>query len=425
MRLHGCMFAAGALMLLTSTSAVAQKIPSPLDRDAVVSLALERNPTIRATHERASAVERRADAEGKLPSPSVEVQVWQLPFSNTQGMVMAGVRQTFPALGLALAARASAVRADARVVEVESTNVGRDVRRKAAHAFADYYEATERVRLHQTHIDLDQKILAAAQARAQTSGSLTDVTQAEVELAMVTVEHHEAMVKRDGARAEINALLVRRIDDPLPEPVAATPTVPAWTVARIVEEAQRLRPEVAVALAASDADEARRSAAKSEWLAPTLSVEALYFAPVGPTTTSGGGFAVSLDLPWLWGERKARFDAARLDANASRSKVEGMRVDVAAEVSTAWRDAVAAALRVRSYDDLVLPATHKALDAAFAGYTTARTDLPTLLFASRSVVESEVARLVALTTLEHALAELDAVAGFQVPREPLAQWRTP
>ncbi len=425
MRLRCCTLAATVLVLANARSAIAQEIPRRLDRDTVIALALDRNPTIRATHERANAAERRADAEGKLPSPELEVQVWQLPFSSTQGMVMAGVRQSFPALGLALSPRASAVRAEARAIDVESGSVARDVRRRAAHAFADYFEASERVRLHATHVELDQKILEATQARTEAGRPLSDVTQAEVELAMVTVEHHEAKLKRDGARAEINALLLQPIDAALPEPVAATPMAPAWSLARIVEEAERRRPEIALAAASAEAGDARSSAAKAEWLAPTLSVAALYFAPVGPTTTSGGGFSVSLDLPWLWGERKARFDAAKLDASASHHRVDGMRVDVAAEVGTAWRDAVAAALRVRSYDELVLPASHKALDAAFAGYATARTDLPALLFASRSVIESEVARLVAATGLEHALAELDAAAGFAVPRVPLADWRMP
>ncbi len=420
-----CTLAAGALVLFASPRAIAQEIPAPLDRDAVVSLALARNPTIRATQERASAVERRADAEGKLPSPELEVQVWQLPFTSTQGMLMAGVRQSFPAMGLALGARADAVRAEARGVKLESSNVERDLRKRAAHAFTDYYEANERVRLHGTHVELAQRILAAARARAEVGGPLSDVTQADVELATMTVEHEESRVRRQGARAEINALLVRGAEAALPNPVAAAPAAPAWSITRIVEEAQSRRPEVAMARAAAEVEDARSSVAKREWLAPTITVGALYFAPVGPTNISGAGATLTVELPWLWGERKARFDAARLEASASRTRVEGTRVDVAGEVSLAWRDAVAAALRVKSYDELVLPATHKALDVAFASYTTAKTDLPVLLLATRSLVDAELARLVAATTLEHALVDLDAAAGFTVPREPLAQWRMP
>ncbi len=135
-----------------------------------MSLAVERNPTIRATQERASAIERRADAEGKLPSPELEVQIWQLPFTSTQGMLMAGVRQSFPAMGLALGARADAVRAEARAVKLETSNVERDLRKRAAHAFVDYYEATERMRLHGTHIDLAQRIVAAARAKTEAGG---------------------------------------------------------------------------------------------------------------------------------------------------------------------------------------------------------------------------------------------------------------
>ena len=44
-------------------------------------------------------------------------------------------------------------------------------------------------------------------------------------------------------------------------------------------EARERRPEVAAFRAQADADEARRVAAKREWIVPTVSVAALYFAP--------------------------------------------------------------------------------------------------------------------------------------------------
>jgi len=425
MRFRRRMLAVVAAVLCVSTSAAAQELPSPLDRDAVIALAIERNPTIHAAHDRARAADRRADADGTLPSPELDLQVWQLPFSNQQGMVMAGVQQRFPALGSALGQRAAAGHAEARAIELGSSDAERAVRRRAAHAFTDYFEASARVELHAAHIELGKRILAAAQARAQAGGPLTDAAQAEVELATMVVEHQEARVRRQGARAEIDALLLRPADAPIPDPATPAPVAPAWGIAQIVEEASKRRPEVAIARAEADADEARRIAAKREWLVPSVSLGALYFAPVGMTDQHGVGFSASIELPWLWGEKKARSDAARFDASASLTRFEGSRVQVAAEIASAYRDAAAAALRVRSYDEQVLPASRKALDVALAGYTTARTDLPTLLLASRAVVDSELARVVAAAALEHALAELDGTAGFPIPRKPLSQWSPP
>ncbi len=80
---------------------------------------------------------------------------------------------------------------------------------------------------------------------------------------------------------------------------------------------------------------------------------------------------------------------------------------------------------MKSYDELVLPATHRALDVAFASLHDGEDGLADLLLATRSLVDAELARLVAATTLEHALVDLDAAAGFAVPREPLTQWRMP
>lgn len=421
-----CVFV-GCLALSIHANAAAQELllPSPLERDTVIALAVERNPNVRATKERARAADRRADAEGKLPSPEAGLEVWQIPFSDRQGMVMVSLRQRFPALGISLGSRSDALRADARAIDVQASDTEREIRRRAAHAFADYFEAAERVHLHAAHIDLGNRIVAASRARAESGGSIADVAQAEVDLAMIKVEHQEARVRREGARVELDALLVRPIDAALPDPIVPPATAPAWTVARIVDEARSRRPEIDLARARADADEARRSAAKREWIVPSLSLGALYFAPVGPTNQNGVGVSVALEIPWLWGAAKAYSDAAALDAEASKVRIDGTRIDVAAEVAGAYREAAAASLRVRSYDELVIPASKKALDIAFAGYASSRTDLPILLLASRAVVDAELARLVSAAALEHALAELDAAAGFAVPRQPLSQWSMP
>src|SRR5512136_2457799 len=122
MRFRRRMLAVVAAVLSISTGAAAQELPSPLDRDAVIALAIERNPTIHASHDRARAADRRADADGTLPSPELDLQVWQLPFSDKQGMVMAGVQQRFPALGSALGQRAAAGYAEARAIELGSSD---------------------------------------------------------------------------------------------------------------------------------------------------------------------------------------------------------------------------------------------------------------------------------------------------------------
>lgn len=426
MRFVGHWTSATVLAVLTlGTSAVAQEIPSPLDRDTVVALAIERNPTIRAAHERALAAHRRADAEGTLPSPQIDLQVWQIPFSSAQGMLMAGVEQRFPALGSALGARAAAGHAEARAMDLASSDAERSIRRRAAHAFTDYAEANARMNVHAEHIELAKRIVAAAHARAEAGGPIADPAQADVELAMVTVDHDEARVKRRGAAAEIDALLLRPDDAPVPTPVIPAPVAPTWSLTQIIDEASKRRPEVAMARAEADADEARRVAAKREWLVPSLALGAFYFAPVGSSTQSGVGFSVSVEIPWLWGDKKAMADAAKLDASAALTRIAGTRVDTSAEIASAYREATAAALRVLLYDDQVVPASRRALDLVFAGYAAAKTELPSLLIAERALVDAELARVAAAAALEHALADLDAAAGFPVPRQPLAQWRQP
>ena len=55
----------------------------------------------------------------------------------------------------------------------------------------------------------------------------------------------------------------------------------------------------------------------------------------------------------------------------------------------------------------------------WAGYESSRTDILTLLTVRRSVVDLENDIIMARASLDHALAELDAAVGAEVPRRPL------
>jgi outer membrane protein TolC len=66
-----------------------------------------------------------------------------------------------------------------------------------------------------------------------------------------------------------------------------------------------------------------------------------------------------------------------------------------------------------------LPASKRSFEAVWGGYETARTDMLTLLMARRAVVDIESDMIVARASLDHALAELDATVGSEVPRRPL------
>ena len=82
----------------------ADDLPSPLTRDAVLRHAVEHHPSVLAARARSEATDKQADGEGKLPSPELGLDIWQVPLKrpyaiDQAGMFMVSLRQRFPSIG--------------------------------------------------------------------------------------------------------------------------------------------------------------------------------------------------------------------------------------------------------------------------------------------------------------------------------------
>src|SRR5580658_7048022 len=398
-------------------------LAGPLDRGTLVRLVVTRNPAVRAASQRARATETTADGEGRLPPPQVMGQVWQVPlarpyaFGDSQ-MIMVGVGQSFPAPG-SLGAREAARRQEARVDEATAAERSRQVARDAEHAFADYAEAAARHGIHADHQDVARHVLSVAQGRQAAGSALTEVTLAEVELARVQADLMTDAALVESARARINALLGRSPAAPLGPPVDGEPQVPAWTQEVILAAARTSRPELRAAGARQEAKKLELRAVEREATWPSFSLGVSYFAPTTIVPFNGYGVNASMSLPWFWGAAGRRRDAQEQYVTAATTEIEGVRVQIDADVVTAESNVRAAALRLQVQRERVLPATKRAFSLAWGGYESGRTDLLTLLAARRSVVDAEHDVVMSRALLDHALADLDAAVGVPVPRRLL------
>jgi outer membrane protein TolC len=422
--LRGVAVASACVALFASTRAAADEPTSgPIDRLTIVRAAVAGHPGVHAAQQRARATLLTASSAGRLPPPEVMLQIWQVPIAKPYaladaGMVMVGLGQTFPAPG----ARGARERAGEQMAAAEralATDRMRLVQRDAEHAFADYVEATARHSIHIEHRTIAERALGLARARHAGGASLTDVTQAEVELARVDADVIGDRTRMIGARARLNALLARDPLAPLGPPSASEPEIAAWDLPTSIAKAQESRPELQAASATREARTEEARAAEREAALPSFSVAALYFAPVGPMPAHGYGANASMSLPWIWGEAGARREATKEQAEAARSEARGASIPVKAEVAMADANMRAAALRLQALRDRALPASKRSFEAVWAGYESGRTDVLTLLLARRSVVDVESEIVVARATLDHSLAELEASVGVEVPRRPL------
>ena len=417
-----------ATLVVSTTAALARAEDSlssstPVDRTTVSSMALRTNPAVRAAEQRAGAALLAAGAEGHLPPPEAMVQVWQIPIEKPYAidraqMIMVGVAQTFPAPG-SRGARERAGEHAANAERAMGSDRARAIRRDAEHAFADYVEATSHHRVHLEHRTIATRALALALARHRAGATLSDVAQAEVELARIDSDVVTDRTRIEGARARLNVLLSRDVSAALGPPAIADAETSAWDVQTALAKAREVRPELRAADATRESRREQAHAAAQEAKLPSFSVAALYFAPVSNLPQHGYGMNASMSLPWLWGEASSRRDARQAEATAAATDARAARVGVDADVATADANVRAGALRLQALRDRALPASRRALDVVWAGYESSRTDILTLLSVRRSVVDLENDIIMARASLDHALAELDAAVGVEVPRRPL------
>lgn len=424
---------AGALFLtcVLATTRDASAAENEVSRASLVAAALRVHPAIKASEARAVARRRVADAEGSLPPPEVMTQIWQVPLAKPYAigdaqMIMIGVGQTFPAIG-ARAARQRAGELDATAEQAMTADRARQIRREVDHAFADYVEATSRHRIHLVHQTVAKRTAAVASARHAAGGSLLDRAQADVEIARIEADVVTDGTRVDAARGRLNVLTGRDATAPLGPPENANSDLShdasvettAWDAGAALSKARENRPELRAADALAGARREEAKAAKNEALIPSFSVAALYFAPTSPLPQHGYGMNASVTLPWLWGEASSKRDASQQSVVAAAKDASAARIPVEAEVVAQEANVRAATLRFVTLRDLALPASQRAFDVAWSGYESNRTDLMNVLTARRAVVDVESEMIAARATLDHALADLDAAVGIEVPRRKL------
>jgi len=417
-----------AMAALLLVALLAQSPPEPLEGplrlEQVTRLALERNPALRAASLRVDSLRRQADADALLPAPELMAEAWQVPFAKPWSlydaqMLSLSLKQTFPSFG-ANTARAESRQRAADAEAARRSLLELELGREVGHAFVDLQEATARHAIRTRHEAIAGRIVAAAQARASSGGKLEETLFGERDRARLQADVVAEGAGVTRAKYRLNALLGRPADAKLgaPEPTPVQ-TLAAGAVDRLLAGAVARRPEQAEVAARRASESAALTAMRREATVPGVSVALGYYAPTALMPAHGFGLSLGVELPWLWGGRRAAADAQALQLQAVEADASAIEYRVGVDVVTAVATARAAADRWRSLHDVALPAAQRAFEGAFASYRSGSGDALDLLGAERAVVELEVELVAARAMLDHALIDLDASLAQKAPREVL------
>lgn len=390
-----------------------------LERDGFVRGVLERNPTLEAARQGLRAAEARARQAGAFEEPLLELGIAPLSVAPSRAPlgVEVGISQRLPWFGKrALEREATAAEADAAKSDYEA--VERELGLTAVLLYDDYFVAARSLAINAEHVALLRVMHDSAVAQFGAGrGSAQDALQAEVEL---THMEHDAVVltsERDVTLAQMNELLHRAPDLPLPPPPEEL-TLPAdpdegsdasFAVAR--------RPDVVAAEQRARAEQARAERAERDAY-PDVTLSTSYNS-MWDMPQHRWMVGVGFNLPIQTGRRAAAADEAR----AMRAQF----LSAAARLTDAARTEVFVAVtRLREarhvlelLETRLLPVARAQIDAARAGFVTSQNAFTAVVEAERNLRGVELEYQTTRAEYGKRRAELDRALG----RIPGLDWK--
>ena len=398
---------------LLASAAVLQGEQSPappppvltLDEAMTASLAANR-ALVAARLGRAEALARQ-DVAGQRPNPELAIEESRdTPRDSATVSVpieMGGKRQR----------RIALAQAQARSGEAEIARLVAATRNQARRAY--FALAAAQRRAHETAEiqGLAERARDAARARFEAGDvPRLDALQAELAAAQAANEADKARGLLAGARADLNALLIRPLDSPL----TVNAELDAGRVPPL-DAAARLAVTASTELAALDLGIATQKAqvelARSETVRDvTAAAGVTHYAP--PDFNWGWRAGLTFTLPvFSRGKAQVRLEEATLarlqaERDAAAARVQG-------EVASAAANAEVLRQTSLRYRDEILPRAAEVQAMAEDAYRSGQTGLPALLQSLQSVHDLRLQAVQAGTDYQNALADLERAIGAPLP----------
>ena len=398
---------------------------APLTLGAALDEALQRNPALATARAEFTTALRRRAAEGFLPPPSVEAEIWQWPLTSINpldtNMYMFTMRQEIPGRGK----RAALAAAADRGVDVAANDIAareREVLAEVTRAYVELAISRESIAVHQAHVDLLRQTADLTTVRYGAGhGTQQEAIKAIAEISRL---HGDLITLDERARiaaGELNALLNRDPLTPIGPVSLATdatelPPLDVLQGVALVSHPDLKGATLEIARAQADVVIAGNQGK------PDYMVTGGY--QLVPHTAGAWTAAVGVTWPGAPWSRHG-IDAKRSEAMAgvevARTKQAEAANAIRLAVQQAYVHATAAAERARLLDTTVVPQLRQVLEASRIAYASERGDAASVVDGQRMVLDAELARLEALSQAAGARADLERALGVNLsaiaPRE--------
>ncbi len=390
-----------------------------LDRSAYVRAVLDRSRSIESARQAWRAAIARVRQSGAFEDPMVTLEVAPLSIGSSSARFgwTGMVSQRLPWPGkLSLEETVSKAEADAQRCDYEAAR--RELALTASLLYDDYFVAVRSIEINAHHVELMRSMHAAAIAQFEAGrASAQDPLQAEFEL--THMEHDTVILasQRDVTMAQMNELLHRDPELPLPPPpkelampAAADVTAPAGTLpGRLESEAVDRRPDIAGARQHAQAEEARAERAERESY-PDVTVSTSYNS-MWDMPEHRWMVGLSFNLPVQLGRRRGAVD----EANAMRAQYEAdaarMSDMARTQIVVARKQLEEAGHVLHIFEERLLPIARQQVDAARAAFVASQAPFVSVIDAEKNLRGVELDQQVAQADYDRRRGELDRALG--------------
>jgi cobalt-zinc-cadmium efflux system outer membrane protein len=391
-----------------------------LERAELVRQVLARNPSLEAARTAWQSALARYPQETALEDPMLSYSIAPLSIAGAErfGQVVELSQQLpFPGKrGL----RGEMALAEAQAMREDLEELRLRLALMASTLFDDLFVVHRALAITGEHLQLLEQLKKSAEAQYVAGrASQQDPLQAEVELSDVLREKVALESERERLRAQLNGLLHRLPQAPLPPPpddLAVSKEEPGPSEA-LQDLALRQRPELDGLRARLGGREAAVRLAHRDYY-PDVRVMGSYNS-MWMDTPHQFMAGVSINVPLDFGKRKAAVQEA--EANLHRLRIEEKHLinDIRVEVEQARTRLVEARKVVDVFRDRLVPAARDQVAAARGGFESGKNSFQSLIEAERNLRSVELRSQTALADVHRRQAELDRATGNipGLPRE--------
>jgi outer membrane protein TolC len=359
-----------------------------LERRAFVLAVLRSNPTIESARQGYRAALARVRQAGVFEDPMVDLGVAPLSIASSKAPFgyEVEVSQKLPWFGKR-ALESSIASAEAEAVKSDYEAMRRDLAFTAVTLYDQYFVATRSLEVNAQHLELMRAMKAGATAQFESGrGSAQDPLQAEAELAHMEHDAVKLESQREITIAQMNELLHRSPELPLPPPpaeLARPDKAQASETTRLDNEAFSRRSEIQAARQHARAEQARADRAGRDAF-PDFTVSASYNS-MWDMPEHRFMVGLGFNLPIFSSRRQGMQDEAL--ANRAQFESEAARLTDAArsEAFVAMKQLDESRHVLELFETRLLPVARDQIEAARAGFTTSRNPFMAVVEAEKNL----------------------------------------